>query len=329
MEGYEDFDEPRPDLPPEAGVHTPKGFDPDNTWFREAAPELRKEAMRLWFVTRFCDPVHNTPYNGREGGYLYVDGGPYSVEDELYRRFGGGLSNDEEIQAVVADVESGGIDEWSRIQYEREDEYDERFALAIKSGSEPLNRLRERLHQTQEVLSLQGSAEAMNLAQSLVYSSVIGALEAFLYETAYFWIDNDAKVLRDLVTGLPIFREEKIAVADLFDRHAGIKDYVKGYLQNLVWHRWDKVAPIFKYALSVQLPSTKDFQGPLLKRHDIVHRSGRDKSGSPVVVTAAEIGDLCSKVEAFGQELDRRIADERNPDLSVDASSADDPVPEW
>jgi HAMP domain-containing protein len=130
------------------------------------------------------------------------------------------------------------------------------------------------------------------------------------------------------VTGLPLYRQEKIAVADLFQRHAGIKDHIKGHLQNLVWHRWDKVAPIFRHALSVELPSTKDFKEPLLKRHDIVHRSGHDKSGLTVVVTADEIGELCSKIETFAQELDRRIDCRRtDADPGFDALSADGPPP--
>jgi hypothetical protein len=328
MEDDEDLDDEHPDLPPEAGRDTPKGFEPKDNWLTAATPRLRREAMRIWFLSRYCDPVHDTPYNGAEGGYLFVNGGPYTAEDELYRRFGGGLSNDEEIRAVIDDVESEGIEEWAPIHHEREEEYDydERFALIVNAGSEPLKRLRGRLRQAQEVLGLQGSAAAQGLARSLVFSSVIGALEAFLYETAYFWIDTDENALRDLVTGLPVFREEKIALGDLFVRHAGLKGHVKGYLQNLVWHRWDKVAPIFKHALGVQLPGTKEFQGPLLKRHDIVHRSGIDKSGTPVAVAIEEISDLCAKIEAFGQELDSRIKD-RDPDLGFDPRSADAPVP--
>jgi hypothetical protein len=327
MEDDEDFDDEHPGLPPEAGVDTPKGFEPNDEWLASATPRLRREAMRIWFVTRYCDPVHDTPYSGEEGGYLYVNGGPYTAEDELYRRFGGGVSNDEELRAVIDDVESDGIDEWAPIHHEREIEYDEQFALIVNAGSEPLQRLRERLQQAQEVLSLQGSVQAKGLARSLVYSSVIGALEALLYETAYFWIDTDEKALRGLVTGLPYFRQEKIAIADLFDRHAGIREHVKGYLQNLVWHRWDKVAPIFKHALDVQLPSTKEFQGPLLKRHDIVHRSGVDKNGTPVAVAVEEISELCSKIEAFAREFDRRI-DDRNTDLGFDALSSDAPAPD-
>ncbi len=325
-EDNEDFDDEHPDLPPEAGLDTPKGFEPNDKWLPTTTPRLRREAMRLWFVTRYCDPVHDTPYNGEEGGYLYVNGGPYTAEDELYGRFGGAASNDEELRAVIDDVESDGIEEWAPIHHEREIEYDEQFALIVNAGSEPLKRLRERLQQAQEVLRLEGSTEAKGFAQLLIYSSVIGALEAFLYETAHFWIDTDEKALRDLVTGLPVFQQEKIALADLFERHASIKDHVKGHLQNLVWHRWDKVAPIFKHALSVKLPSTNDFHGPLLKRHDIVHRSGYDKNRIPVAVTAGEIIELCSKIEAFAKELDLQI-DERDMDLSVDALSADSPAP--
>ena len=166
----------------------------------------------------------------------------------------------------------------------------------------------------------------MALAQKLVFSSVIGELEAFLYETAYFWIETDEGALRALVAGLPAFREEKISLADLFKRHEGIKDHVKGYLQNLVWHRWDKVASIFKHALSVRLPSTREFNAPLLKRHDIVHRSGHDKNGAAVAVTAEEIGMLCSKIEAFAENLDTRIAS-RGIEV-IDLSSADDPAPD-
>lgn len=320
--GHNDhLDDDRTELPPEAGRNTQSGFEPDDQWLAAAEPEMRREAMRLWFLSRYCDPANDTPYNGAEGGYLYIHGGPYTAEDELYSRFGD-ICSDDSIREATEDIESDGIDEWAPIHHDRDEEYDDRFALALEEGSEPLRRLRERLRQSQQVLTLQGSAEAMGLAQKLVFSSVIGALEAFLYEIAYFWIETDEKALRALVAGLPSFREEKISLADLFNRHEGIKDHVKGHLQNLIWHRWDKVAPIFRYALCVRLPSTRDFEAPLLKRHDIVHRSGHDKNGAAVTVTAAEIGDLCLKIEAFAEQLDTRIASR-----GIDFSSADDPAP--
>jgi hypothetical protein len=320
-----DFDE-HPQLPPEAGKQTSQGFELDDEWFAKAEPELRKEAMRAWFLSRFCDPANDTPYNSEEGGYLYIHGGPFEADDQISSRFGD-LASENEIQEVVEDVESDGIYEWAPVHHEYDD-YDEQFALALEQKDEPLTRLKERLAQSQQILTLQGNADAMNLAQKLVFSSAIGALEAYLYEVAYFWVDTHADALQSLVEGLPEFREQKIPLSELFKRHAGIKNHAKGYLQNLVWHRWKKVASVFRHALSVELPSTAAFEGPLLKRHDIVHRSGHDKDGAPVTVTAAEIADLCAVIREFADELNSRIEAKGKPQV-VDAKSIDGPAPEF
>lgn len=316
-EDEDDFidDDDRPDLPQIAGHMTESGFEPDDSWLCGADWRLQHEAMRQWFLTRFEDPAQNTPYNGAEGGYLYIHGGPCTAEDELYKRFASVVKEpDEYIRRVIDDVESEGLTEWAPIRHEREDEYDDRFALSIHVGSEPLRRLRERLQQAKQVLTLTGDANAMTLAQNLVFASAISTVEAFLYEVAYFWIDTDEKALRSVVTQLSEFRDEKIKLGDMFDRLKGLKAHVKGRLQAIVWHRWDQVAQIYRAALDVRLPSVAALDKALLKRHDIVHRSGHDKEGRPVTITREDIDELCTAIEEFAAELDGRI-DARGFDL--------------
>lgn len=41
------------------------------------------EGIKAWFYENFEDPVHNTPYESREGGYQYIWGGPYETRDIL------------------------------------------------------------------------------------------------------------------------------------------------------------------------------------------------------------------------------------------------------
>jgi len=324
-----DIDDPPP-LPPEAGEMTDKGFEPNDVWFKTASRRLQHEVMRQWFVTRFQDPAMDTPYDGGEGGYLYIQGGPYTAEDELYGRFADLVVDpDDFIRRVVDDVEQDGIDAWAPIHYDREDEYDDRFALSILAESEPLQRLRARIEQSKQVLTLQGNEEARRLAQQLVFASAIGATETFLYEVAYFWIDSDEKVLRSVVTRLPALKEEKICLGDLFNRLEGLKVHVKGRLQAMVWHRWDQVAQLYRAALDVRLPSVKELDVALLKRHDVVHRSGHDKDGNPVTVTAAEIEGLFAAIESFATELERRITSRNSEvcDGGIDAAAADAPPP--
>jgi len=36
--------------------------------------EEQKEIMRAWFLENFENPVERTPYESREGGYIYMGG---------------------------------------------------------------------------------------------------------------------------------------------------------------------------------------------------------------------------------------------------------------
>lgn len=49
--------------------------------------EGRIEAMVTWFFENFEDPAHETPYDGREGGYQYIWGGPHEAADYIYDHF--------------------------------------------------------------------------------------------------------------------------------------------------------------------------------------------------------------------------------------------------
>jgi hypothetical protein len=49
--------------------------------------EERVDAMVSWFFANFEDPAQETPYNGREGGFLYIHGGPYEAADYIAETF--------------------------------------------------------------------------------------------------------------------------------------------------------------------------------------------------------------------------------------------------
>lgn len=297
-------------LPPEAfgnkfDVDGP--FDPDDVWLEVADEHLKTVAMREWFLARFCDPADETPYNGREGGYLFLHGGPFDPSDELTERFSG-IVDDELVQEVIDEMHQRVGNEWAPVRADDDDYFDDRFDLELPDRGDPLRKLKQRLDQTQLILKLDGDPMAKYLAMKLVFGAAISALESFLWETAHYWIENDEKVLRDVITKLPVFRDDKIKLGDIFERYDGLKIHVKTYLQNLVWHRWEKVTPLFRDGLGVALPSTKVFENALVKRHDIVHRSGHDKEGVAIHVTTTEIDDLCTRIVEFAVEVDARLA---------------------
>lgn len=312
--GHNDhWNDVRQQLPPEAGQDTKIGFEPDNDWLIAAEPEFRQEAMRSWFLTRFWDPANDTPYMTSEGGFLYIHGGPYDAEEQPYNRFGG-LCSEEEIGAVRDDVESDGILEWAPIHHSTE--YDEHFEYQATTRAGPYHSF---LHRTQEADAL---ADApideyhQPMLRQLLYGSLIAAFEAYLADTMLYWVADDPTVFRRFVTGCEEFQKQKLMLSEIMDRMDSLQDDVNEYLQNLIWHRLDKIVPLMKTSLDVSTPSIESLMKHIIVRHDIVHRAGKTTDGQDVLVSADSLRSLRADVLTFVDALEVQLAN-RYPVPSV------------
>jgi hypothetical protein len=66
-------------------------------------------AVENWFLSNFEDPANETPYNGREGGYQYIWGGPYDAREQIEGYFGDSIPQDV-IDKAVSNLESDAVD---------------------------------------------------------------------------------------------------------------------------------------------------------------------------------------------------------------------------
>jgi hypothetical protein len=46
------------------------------------------------------------------------------------------------------------------------------------------------------------------------------------------------------------------------------------------------------------------FYKAIAKRHDIVHRNGKNKSGNDILISREELIELMDKVHAFAEDID-------------------------
>ena len=79
--------------------------------FGSMSREEQIDVMRQWFFMLYEDPANETPYAGREGGYLYVNGGPYDAEEELREQFEE-VVGEEPIMVLVNELSNLGH-EWA------------------------------------------------------------------------------------------------------------------------------------------------------------------------------------------------------------------------
>lgn len=296
------------DLPAVAIDNSDHPPDINDDWFKQAKDDEKLTAMELWFRARYWDPANDTPHNSREGGYLFIHGGPYDPDDVLQDRFSDIASY--ELICELKDklyLEVG--DEWAPIDRGYDDwDYDQDFDIEIEKQSEPINRLKERISHCEKILAMKGDAEAESFAKNLVFSAAISALEAFLWETMSFWVNHDEDVVINIVKNIPDIGDESIKIKDIFEHRKNIKNRVHSYLQNLVWHRWDKVFPLFKSGLGINIPSFKKIKEATIKRHDIVHRSDSNQDGEKIIIIDAEISELFKEILQFSINIDDQIS---------------------
>ena len=87
-----------------------KGSKKSKIVYREHIDEMKK-----WFLENYEDPANSCPYESKEGGYIYIYGGPYDAHDELSDEFGHKY-NDEEITIASEElVEENDVWDWSGI----------------------------------------------------------------------------------------------------------------------------------------------------------------------------------------------------------------------
>jgi hypothetical protein len=133
---------------------TRRYFTPSDSEIGVTAAQLRRRGKKrqleyviAWFHSRYEDPAMETPYNGQEGGYIYVHGGPYDARDEIGNEFADIIS-DEVIDLAVDDVESEGIFNWAPThqhpdRINEEFEYDTDFEPSSATLETVLQRLDE------------------------------------------------------------------------------------------------------------------------------------------------------------------------------------------
>lgn len=80
--------------------------------FLRLSRQEKVDAIVRWFFHNYEDPVHRSPYNGREGGYQYIYGGPYDANEEIQDNFSN-LVDIEILEAAVEIVQEDGIFEWT------------------------------------------------------------------------------------------------------------------------------------------------------------------------------------------------------------------------
>lgn len=279
--------------------------------FQEMDKEEQIETMRTWFLENFEDPVERTPYESREGGYIYIWGGPFEAHDEL-SVFGDYVPDD--VIEELADELSADCPYWTCA--ESPSDYEDSYFNLILSDNEFYDSFNKSIEHIKGIVSVSVDAETKNHLLGILYASVITSIETYLSDAFINTVINNTDNMRKFVAGNPEFSKKTFKFSDIYDKYDNINEEVKEYLLSQLWHNLKKIKPMYKTALNVDFPENLDpIFSAIEKRHDLVHRNGKDKDGSQVIITESDLNTLIENASNFIEYVNNQFSDTDEADF--------------
>jgi hypothetical protein len=261
-----------------------------------ALREDQIDAMRKWFYQKYEDPVHSCPYDSREGGYQYVYGGPFEADEELNSEFSG-IVDDDVIEELADELENV-TPYWSGNSDNFAPDIDDYLFQTSAESFRHADAFHQSVSNIERLLEAHVEPADRQCMLRLLYVNVITALETYLSDKFISSVNGDEKLLRKFVETTPEFRNQRMSLSDVFSTHENIKKRVQEHLLDVVWHRLDKVGPMFKDTLEIVFPpDLRELHKALLVRHDCVHRNGRTKEGDERILSENDIRALLSEAD--------------------------------
>jgi len=148
------------------------------------------------------------------------------------------------------------------------------------------------------------STETKEFLYRQLYAGAIGSMEAFLSSTIIKEVLSKEENKRKFVEKYLPFRDEQIAFANIYEQMDKIDTKIQETLRGLMYHNLAKIKPIYKDTLDIDLGDISNVMRAVQIRHDIVHRSGKDKDGNlhninknDVITVVENVSAIISRVQ--------------------------------
>ena len=251
--------------------------------------------MREWFLANYEDPAHSLPYESREGGYIWIYGGPYDPHEELHGKFGEFVP--EKVIETLGEELLYDCHEWAaQIDLSDDDPYG---FDNIAEPAEYFDEYRLAMDGNRALLAIDVPDSDRNTFYGMVFVNLITIMETYLSDTFIGLVPRSERLMRKFVATTPEFKGRRFSLAEIYDSLDQISETTKKYLGKVVWHRLGKVQNMYRDTLNVSFPERlEDIFRAIEVRHALVHRNGNIE-GVYVVITKERIQELAREIDRF------------------------------
>ncbi|TAE32822.1 MAG: hypothetical protein EAY65_06165 [Alphaproteobacteria bacterium] len=197
-----------------------------------------------------------------------------------------------------------------RNKMEDDDRWYYEIDAALENG-EPFTQLNKNLNLLLSLMEKKDSfeLELQNFQLMMVFSFCITSIESYLSDTFARIVMQDNKLKKEYTRKN---LDKKISVHEALDIGAdGIDKMIKEKIQNTSFHNLEIAKKLYREVIGIDIGDISAFMPFINKRHDFVHRNGKDKEGQNVETTKEEVIKMIENIMILCERIeDRFIAHE-------------------
>jgi len=195
--------------------------------------------------------------------------------------------------------------DWENLMYERE--YEDYWTVEGKTTFQIFNEI---IDSSQEIINVEISNKSKKNLFVMLYGHIVAAVEAYLSSTFIEKVlsSEDSNYIRKLVENDPEFGKRKFTIKEIFTKQEELKNEVKLYLRDIIFHKIDKVKPMYKDVLDIDFgDDIRWLFDAIILRHDCVHRAGFDKDGNEIELDKEKVELLIIKCKQLVEKIETEL----------------------
>lgn len=160
----------------------------------------------------------------------------------------------------------------------------------------------EKLKESIEVASILRTS--LNI---MMYAHIVAAIEGYLSASFIHNVLNSKKLFNRLCMTDPQIKSIKFEISELVQTENLIENHVTKYLNDVIFHRVDKIKIMFKSVIGHDFGDISWFGRAVSIRHDCVHRAGITKDRRNLDIENEEIEELITNAKKMAEDLEMSI----------------------
>ncbi|MDM8546242.1 hypothetical protein [Candidatus Venteria ishoeyi] len=145
--------------------------------------------------------------------------------------------------------------------------------------------------------------------ERLLYANVITLMETYLMDTFKYAISSDDNLKKIFIEKYLKFKSEKINVNNIYKTLNSIEEnYILGTSgKGMLFHNRRNII-VYLIVIDLQTPAELTYiYSAISKRHDIVHRNGKNIRDEKTNLTSPSLNELISEMKGFIEKLHNKL----------------------